>query len=199
MFKIAVLASTNGTALGAVMDEMRAGTMPGIELARVVSNIEDCGALQKARDFGCEAIFVEKQEGWKRADYDAALIEAVGEVDLVCLIGYMRILTPRFIQAYENRIINVHPSLLPKYGGKGWYGMKVHEGVIANGEAESGMSIHMVTEEVDSGEIVLQKKVALEPGETPESLKDKIQALEKSAYPEAIRLLAAQGSDKLGG
>lgn len=195
MFKVGVLASTNGTDLQAIIDEMKAGNMPGIELVRVVSNVKDCGALEKARGFGAEAIFVDPV-GKSREEYDEALVAAMGDVDLVCLIGYMRILTSVFIRAFAGRIINVHPALLPKYGGKGWYGMKVHEGVLASGDAESGMTIHYVDESVDGGPILLQKTVPIEEGETPESLKDKVQALEKQWYPEAVRLIAKENEEK---
>ncbi len=108
-------------------------------------------------------------------------------------MGYMRILTPIFIRVYSpTRILNVHPALLPKYGGNGWFGMKVHEAVVANSEKESGMTIHFVDFGVDSGPMVLQKKVALEHGETPESLRAKVLELEKQAYPEAIRQIARE-------
>ena len=189
MFRIAVLASTNGTDLGAIIDEMKAGKMPGIELVRVISNKENSGALDKARNFGVEAKFVED---------DADLIEAVGDVDLVCLVGYMKILKPDFVRAFDGRIINVHPALLPKYGGKGWYGMKVHEQVLADGEKETGMTIHFVDEGVDSGEILLQKSVVVNQGDTAEVLKAKVQELEKEGYPEAIRLLAELQNAKVG-
>lgn len=188
MFKIAVLASTNGTDLGAIIDEMKAGKMPGIELVRVVSNKADCGALDKARDFGVEAVFVEN---------DADLAKVVGDVDLVCLIGYMKILKADFVEAYRGRIINVHPSLLPKYGGKGWYGMKVQEAVLAAGDTETGMTIHFVDVGVDSGEILLQRRVVVSPGDTADILKAKVQELEKAGYPEAIRLIAERQNAKL--
>jgi phosphoribosylglycinamide formyltransferase 1 len=185
-FKIAVLASTNGTDLGAIIDEMKEGLMPGIELVRVVSNVEGCGALQKARDFGVEAVFVDPKED----GFDEGLVEAIGDVDLVCLIGYMKILAADFVKAFEGRIINVHPALLPKFGGPGFYGANVHRMVLDAGETETGMTIHFVTEEVDGGPIFIQAKVAVEDGDTPDTLKDKVQALEKKWYPEAIRLIS---------
>lgn len=194
--KIAVLASTNGTDLQAIMDEMKAGLMPGIELVRVVSNVRDCGALEKARAFGCGDIFVDPT-GKSREEFDHELVEAVGDVDLVCLIGYMRILSPVFVQAYEGRILNVHPALLPKYGGPGFYGANVHEAVLAAGEKETGMTIHFVTGEVDGGPIFIQKKVAIGPGDTADNLKAKVQALEKKWYPEAIRLISQGKKDKV--
>jgi phosphoribosylglycinamide formyltransferase-1 len=187
-FKIGVLASTRGTDLQAIFDEIDAGLMLGIEVSVVASNVEDCGALEKAQVHGTRAVFV-NPAGKSREEFDKELVKALGDVDLVCLIGYMKILTPVFVKAFEGKIINVHPALLPKYGGKGFYGENVHEAVLKNGEKMSGMTIHYVTEDVDGGPILLQKTVEIEPGETAESLKNKVQMLEKKYYPEAIRMV----------
>jgi phosphoribosylglycinamide formyltransferase 1 len=111
-------------------------------------------------------------------------------VDLVVLIGYMRILTPEFVHQFPHRIINVHPALIPKFSGSGFYGANVHEEVLKSKEKETGCTIHFVEEEVDAGEIIVQKKVAVDPSDTPETLKDKVQALEKKWYPEVIRWFA---------
>ncbi len=117
----------------------------------------------------------------------------MGAVDLVCLIGYMRILSPIFIDVYHPRnIVNVHPSLLPKYGGPGWYGMKVHQAVLANKDTESGMTIHFVDYGVDSGPPILQEKVPVLPDDTPETLKARVQMAEKAAYPRAIAQIVAE-------
>lgn len=197
MFTIGVLASTNGTDLQAIFEELNAGLMPGIEVKVVVSDKEKAGALEKARKQGVKAVWV-NPTGKNQEEFERELIVALGEVDLVCLIGFMRILGPTFIRHFSPRhILNVHPSLLPKYGGTGWYGMKVHEAVITNGEKESGMTIHFVDLGVDSGPPILQMKTAIAPNETPESLKIKVQELEKKAYPEAIRLIAQERSPKL--
>lgn len=187
-FKVGVLASTRGTDLEAIFDEIDAGLMPGVEISAVVSNVENCGALEKARSHGTPAIFVDPK-GKSKEEFDRELVAALGDVDLVCLIGYMKILTPVFVKAFKGKIINVHPALLPKYGGKGFYGQNVHEAVLANGEKESGMTIHFVTEDVDGGPILIQKTLEIEPGETAESLKNKVQMLEKKYYPEAIRMV----------
>lgn len=195
-FRIGVLASTNGTDLQAIMDEMSAGKMPGIELAVVASNVEDCGALKKARAFGAKAVFV-NPAGKSREEFDAELVKVLGGLDLICLIGYMRILSPVFVRAYEGKIINVHPALLPKYSGPGFYGANVHEAVLNAGEKETGMTIHFVTEGVDEGPILIQKRVAIETGDTAESLKEKVQVLEKKWYPEAIRLISEGKIDKI--
>lgn len=193
-FKLGILASGNGTDLDAIYKEMDLGLLPDVEVVAVLSDKETAPALEKARARGIRAEWVnprnEVGEILPREEYDAELAARLGEVDLVCLIGYMRILTPAFIRVYSpTRILNVHPSLLPKYGGNGWYGMKVHEAVIANQEKESGMTIHFVDFGVDSGPTVLQMKVPVDPEDTPETLRAKVLEVEKQAYPQAIRLL----------
>lgn len=189
-FKLGVLASGNGTDLDAIYAEMDSGKMPGIEVVLVLSNKAQATVLEKAHARGIKALFVEAN-GKSKEEYDAELAKLMKEaaVDLVCLIGYMKVLSPVFINEFPRQIINVHPALLPKYGGYGWYGMKVHEEVLAAGEKESGMTIHYVDIGVDSGAMILQEKVAIEPGETPETLRTKILELEKKAYPEAVRMI----------
>lgn len=189
-FRLAILASGNGTDLDAIYEEMDAGKLPGVEIAVVLSDKEKAPVLEKARARGIRAEFVDPA-GKSREEYDAELVKAVGGVDLVCLIGYMRILSHVFVQAFPRQIINVHPALLPKYGGNGWYGMKVHEAVLANGEKESGMTIHYVDLGVDSGATILQEKVPVLPTDTPETLRARVLELEKKAYPEAIRQIMA--------
>jgi phosphoribosylglycinamide formyltransferase-1 len=191
MLKIGVLASTKGTDLQAIIDEMKTGKMPGIELAVVVSNKKNAHALERARTQGYPAVFVDPK-GETPEEYDADLAEVLKEygVDLVVLVGYMRILTPGFVRRFPRRIINVHPALMPKFSGKGFYGANVHEEVLKAGEKETGCTIHFVDEGVDTGEIIVQRKVAVEPGDTPETLKEKVQALEKKWYPEVIRWFA---------
>lgn len=190
MFRIAVLASTKGTDLQAIIDEIQAGKMLGIELSVVISNKKNCYALRRAQEQGFEAVFVDPKEK-SREEFDQEMIKVLEghNVDLIVLVGYMRILTPKFIQKFKHRIINVHPSLIPKYCGKDFYDKGVHEAVLAAGEKQSGMTIHYVDEGVDTGEIILQKTVDIIPGETPESLKAKVQELEKKWYPEVIREL----------
>lgn len=188
-FKIGVLASGNGTDLAAIFCEMDAGKMPKeIEITVVISDVETSKALEKARARNIRAVFV-NPHGKTREDYDKELIEELGDVDLVCLIGYMRILSQPFVRHFARRIINVHPALLPKYGGEGWFGMKVHEGVLANKEKESGMTIHYVDFGVDSGPTIIQEKVPVYDNDTPETLRARTLEVEKRCYPEAIRLL----------
>jgi phosphoribosylglycinamide formyltransferase-1 len=191
MFRIGVLASTKGTDLQAIIDEMKAGKMPGIKLEVVISNKKNAYALERARNQGYKAIFIDPR-GKTREEYDSELAKNFIEhkVDLVCLIGYMRILSPQFIRKYPGRIINVHPALMPKFSGEGFYGANVHEEVLKAKEKETGCTIHFVDEGVDTGEIIVQKKVQVTPEETPETLKEKVQALEKKWYPEVIRWFA---------
>lgn len=187
-FKLGILASGNGTDLDAIYQEMDEGKMPGIEVSIVVSNVQDAPVLEKALARGVRAEFIDPK-GKTKEEYDEELVWLMQEarVGLVCLIGYMKILTPMFVRAFPRHIINVHPALLPKYGGNGWYGMKVHEAVLANHEKESGMTIHYVDFGVDSGPTILQEKVPVLSGDTPERLKARVQEAEKKAYPEAIR------------
>jgi phosphoribosylglycinamide formyltransferase-1 len=194
-FKIAVLASTRGTDLQAIIDEMKAGKMPGIELAIVISNKKDCYALQRAREQGYKTLFIDPataEQHSPEGNFDTQLIAALDneKIDLIVLVGYMKILSSQFVRHFKNRIINIHPALLPKFGGKNFYGKSVHEAVLAAGERETGMTIHYVDEGVDTGKIILQKKITIDPADTAETLKEKVQNLEKKYYPEVIRQLA---------
>ncbi len=188
---IAVLASTNGTDLQAIIDEMEAGKMPGINLKLVASN-KECPALERAKKHKIPTLYIDP-ENKSREEFDQLLIHALQaeKIDLIVLVGYMRILTPEFIKTFPKRIINVHPSLIPKYSGRDFYGKSVHEAVLANHETETGMTIHYVDEGVDTGEIILQKSCPVTPQDTPETLKKKVQILEKLHYPEVIRKLTS--------
>jgi phosphoribosylglycinamide formyltransferase-1 len=193
MFRIAVLASTRGTDLQAIIDEMKAGKMPGIELAIVISNKEDAYALQRAKEQGYKALFIDPK-GKSREDFDQEMLQILEaeKVDLIVLVGYMRILSVPFVKAFPKRIINVHPALIPKFCGKNFFGANVHEAVLQAHEKETGMTIHYVEEGVDTGEIIIQKTCPVLPNDTPDTLKDRVQALEKQWYPEVIRQLAKQ-------
>lgn len=190
-FKIGVLASTKGTDLQAIIDEINDGKMPGIEIAVVLSNKKKAYALERARLQEVKALFV-SPKGKTREEYDIELAKILKEheVDLVCLIGYMRILSPEFVKQFPGRIINVHPALMPKFSGPGFYGANVHEEVLKSGDKETGCTIHIVDEGVDTGEILIQKTVKVTEDDTPDTLKDKVQALEKKWYPEVIRRFA---------
>jgi phosphoribosylglycinamide formyltransferase 1 len=189
-YKIAVLASTRGTVLQAIMAEMEAGQMPGIELVGILSN-KDCGAIDKAAESGY-ANFVFNSDEKSREEFDAELLVKLEEldVDLVVMAGYMRIASKAFVDKYRGQIINVHPSLLPAFPG----GMSksVHKAVLESDVKKTGCTIHLVDESVDGGKILLQKECEISENETIESLKEKVQTLEKQAMPEVIRNFAAE-------
>ena len=194
MFRIAVLASTKGTDLQAIIDEMKSGKMQGIELAVVISNKKNCYALQRAREQGYKTVFVNPKNRTQE-QFDQKMAEILGKenVDLIVLVGYMRILTRKFVESFKNKIINVHPALIPKYCGKDFFGKSVHEAVLAAKEHETGMTIHYVEEGVDTGKIILQKKCPVLPNDTVETLKERVQELEKKWYPEMIRRISSLG------
>lgn len=195
MFRIAVLASTKGTDLQAIIDEMKEGKMSGIELACVISNKRDCYALERAKVQGYKTYFI-NPKGKTREEFDLEVAEILEKekVDLIVLVGYMRILSQKFVRKFKNKIINIHPALIPKFCGKNFFGANVHEAVLKAGEKETGMTIHYVDEGVDTGKIILQKKVRVDPNDTAETLKSKVQALEKKWYPKVIRQLALKKS-----
>lgn len=188
--RIAVLASTRGTDLQAIIDEIKAGRLKA-ELACVVSNDRHCYALERARAQGFKTYWIDPKDH-SRVEFDRELVKILKSenIDLIALAGYMRILTAYFIGEFRGKIINVHPALLPKYGGKHFYGDKVHEAVLKAGEKESGITIHFVEENVDAGPIILQKTCAVLTNDSVETLKARVQALEKEWYPKVIQEFA---------
>ena len=185
---LAVFASTRGTDLQAIIDAIKKGELENIDLKFVLSNKADCYALQRARSAGFQTVFIEPKNK-TREEFDAECLKIcqAEKIDLILLIGFMRIMMPIIIRQYQNRIMNIHPSLLPKYPGMD---LDVHSEVIKNHETESGCTLHWVTEELDSGPIILQKKVSLDKDETPESLKTKVQAKEQAVILEGLSLFA---------
>ncbi len=185
--RIGVLASTNGTNLQALIDDLKLDNSL-YEIVCVVSNVYDAGALDKARIAQIPTVYLDPS-GKKRTEYDEKLVQVLKRynVELVCLIGYMKLLTSSFVKAFPDRIINVHPSLIPAYAGKGYFGMIVHESVIADGCKVSGMTIHLVNEELDGGKILVQKTCEINKTDTVETLKNKVQSLEKEWYPKVVK------------
>ncbi|MBP3686267.1 MAG: phosphoribosylglycinamide formyltransferase [Clostridia bacterium] len=173
MKNIAVLVSGGGTNLQALIDAERSGVITSGKITLVLSNKEGAYALTRAQNAGIKAhAVVEKDPDLLCKKLLAELEKA--KIDVVVLAGFLAILTPEFVSAYERRIINIHPALLPKYGGKGYYGLHVHRAVLAAGETVSGATVHFVTAGVDQGEIIAQKEVAVLEGDTPESLQQRI-------------------------
>ncbi|MFZ1840329.1 MAG: phosphoribosylglycinamide formyltransferase [Leptotrichiaceae bacterium] len=197
MFKIAVLVSGGGTNLQEIIDN--------IENKRLNCKIEyiiadrDCYSLERGRKYNIKSVLLDKKEyGNKLSNEINKVLE--NKVDLIVLAGYLSIIDKDFISNWSNKIINIHPSLLPKYGGKGMYGMNVHEAVIANKEKKSGCTVHFVDVDIDTGKILLQRKVDVSNNETPESLQKKVLKEEHQLLIEAIEKVISDSviSDKGG-
>ncbi len=188
---LAVLISGRGSNLQSILEACQDPTFPA-EVKLVISNKADAYGLVRAQKMGIPTSVVAHKDFSSREEFERALItaiEAAGPIDLVCLAGFMRVLTPLFIARWENRLINIHPSLLPAYKG-----LHTHERAIAAGEKVAGCTIHFVTSGVDEGPIILQKSVPVLPNDTPDSLAERVLAQEHLAYPEAISLLAQKNS-----
>jgi phosphoribosylglycinamide formyltransferase-1 len=183
--KVGILGSTRGTALQGILDAVAADALD-VEIALVISDKQAAPILERAARHGVRALFL-SPAGLKREEYDQQVSEALRDAgaELVLMIGYMRIVSHEFVQAWRGRLLNVHPSLLPAFGGLMNRG--VHEAVLEAGVSEAGCTIHQVTEEVDSGPVVLQKRCPVLPDDTVEMLKDRVQALEQAAFVEVLR------------
>ena len=187
MIKLGILGSTNGTDLQAILDSIASGELNG-EVSVVLSNRKNAYILERAKNHNVPAFFnSHKEKSRKEFDAEMTIILKEHAVDLVLLIGFMRILSAKFCQEWHDRLLNVHPSLLPKYAGG--VDTNVHESVLKNGDTETGCTIHFVTDEVDAGPILIQKKCNVEPDETVDTLKTKVQKLEGVAFIEAIQLI----------
>ncbi len=185
MTRVGVLVSGRGSNLQALIDAQQRGEL-GAEIALVFSNVEDAAALQRARQAGIPALFRDHR-GRKREEFDAevvALLRAHG-VEIVCLAGYMRLLSPLFVRAFPGRILNVHPALLPSFPG-----LDAQRQAFEHGVKVSGATVHLVDEGLDSGPIVAQEAVAVLPGDSVETLSARILEAEHRIYPRAVRALA---------
>ena len=187
--RVGVFASGYGSNLQALLDAAAAGAP--YEVAVVLANIADAPALDRARRAGVPAHFVDHR-GRPRQDFEADLVQILREAhgDLVCLAGFMRILSPWFVAQFPGRILNIHPALLPTFGGPGMYGLRVHEAVLAARATQSGCTIHQVDETVDGGPIVAQATVSVLPGDTPATLAARVAEAEHRLYPVVVRAIA---------
>lgn len=193
MLKLAILVSGGGTNLQAIFDAIDAGKITNASVSVVISNNKDAYALERAKKHGAEALCIAPKDFSDREDFNAALLHALEdrEIDLVVLAGYLVVVPPCVIEAYENRIINIHPSLIPSFCGKGCYGLHVHEKALARGVKVSGATVHFVDEGTDTGPIILQKPVPVEDGDTPEILQRRImEQAEWVILPQTIDLIA---------
>ena len=187
MIKLGVIGSTNGTDLQAVLDAIAYGELVA-KVSVVISNNEKAHILDRAKNNDITAVFI-PHSGKTREEFDNEMTAVLknNQIDLILLIGFMRILSSEFCLEWQDRLLNVHPSLLPKYGGG--VDTSVHEEVLKNGDAVTGCTIHFVTEDVDGGPILIQKKCDVVQNDTIDSLKTKVQALEGRAFIEAIQLI----------
>lgn len=193
MFRVAVLVSGGGTNLQAIIDRVKDGSLPGVGIVRVISNNAGAYALTRAKNAGIEGVTVSPKEYETRELFNKALLRAVKEAspDLIVLAGFLVTIPPELIREYPDRIINIHPSLIPSFCGKGCYGLHVHEKALARGVKVTGATVHFVNEGLDSGPIILQKPVAVEDGDTPGILQKRVmEQAEWIILPRAIGLIA---------
>ncbi|WP_157148138.1 phosphoribosylglycinamide formyltransferase [Brachyspira pilosicoli] len=187
MFNIAVLISGGGSNLKSLIDNQKEYYKINVVIAD-----RDCGGLNIAREANIDAVLIDRKE------YREKLSKKIDEelkkynIDLIVLAGYLSIVDSNFISKWKNKIINIHPSLLPKFGGKGMYGMKVHEAVIKNKEKESGCTVHYVTDTIDGGDIIMQNKVNVLEDDTPEILQKRVLVEEHKILPATVIKLASQ-------
>lgn len=193
MLRIVVCVSGGGTNLQVIIDAVKDGTVTNTQIAGVISNNRNAFALERAKEAGVPAVCVSPKDYSDRERFNEALLDAVNQMqpDLIVLAGFLVTVPARMIAAYENKIINIHPSLIPSFCGVGYYGLKVHEGALARGVKISGATVHFVDDGTDTGPIILQKAVTVEPDDTPKTLQQRImEEAEWKILPEAIDLIA---------
>lgn len=193
MLKLAVLVSGGGTNLQAIIDSIADGRITNAEIAVVISNNKNAFALERAKKHGIDAVCISPKDYGTRAAFNEALLAKIQsyEADLVVLAGCLVVIPEIMVKAYPNRIINIHPALIPSFCGTGYYGLKVHEGVLERGVKVTGATVHFVDEGTDTGPIILQKAVEVRQGDTPKVLQQRVmEEAEWKIMPEAINLIA---------
>lgn len=193
--RIAVLVSGGGTNLQALIDAQAAGKIPAGEIALVLSNRKNAYALERAQKAGIKRCVLSKYMQPDSERYDAQLLAVLKEnkIDMIALAGFLGILGERVLAEYENRIVNIHPALIPSFCGMGYYGLRVHEEALRRGVKVTGATAHLVNGEVDGGPILLQKAVEVREGDTPEILQRRVmEEAEWELLPEAVRIISEQ-------
>lgn len=191
MLHLGLLASHGGTNMQAIIDACQAGRLQAVPRV-VISNNAGSGALERARQAGIPAVHLSSRTHADPAALDSAILATLQShgVTLVCLAGYMRRLGPRTLAAYHHRVLNIHPALLPRFGGRGFYGERVHQAVLAAGEVESGPTVHLVDGEYDHGRVLAQRRVPVLPGDDAASLAARVLVQEHLIYPETLQRIA---------
>lgn len=192
LLRLGFLASHNGSNMQAIIDACKTGRLAARPCA-VISNNSRSGALDRARAEGIPAFHLSGQTHPDPGALDGAILDALRqhEVEIVCLAGYLKRLGPQTLAAYQGRVLNIHPALLPRFGGEGFYGQAVHEAVLAAGEKESGATVHLVDEEYDHGPILAQARVPVLPGDTPDTLAARVLEQEHQLYAATLQKIAA--------
>ena len=191
--KIAVFVSGGGTNLQAIIDNTKTGILQDIEIVLVLSSSPDAYALTRAADNGIKSVVLRSADFADKAEWDQKVVEEVkaSGAELVVLAGYLSLLGPKIVSEYSNRIINIHPALIPSFCGKGYYGLHVHEKVLERGAKVTGATVHFVDEDLDHGPILLQKAVDVKEGDTPQILQRRVmEEAERILLPRAISLIA---------
>ena len=193
MLNVVVLVSGGGTNLQAIIDAVESGAITNTKIVGVISNNQNAYALERAKKHGIAGQCISPKQFSSRAEFNEKFIKAVDEMqpDLIVLAGFLVVIPPAMIEKYRNRIINIHPSLIPSFCGTGFYGLKVHEAALARGVKVVGATVHYVDEGTDTGPIILQKAVEVEQGDTPEELQRRVmEQAEWKILPKAIDLIA---------
>lgn len=193
MLKLAVLVSGGGTNLQAIIDAVEGGTITNARVSVVISNNKNAYALERAKKYGIEALCVSPKDYDSRDAFNEAFLDKLNsyQADLVVLAGFLVVIPEQMIRQYQNRMINIHPSLIPAFCGTGFYGLKVHEGALKRGVKVTGATVHFVDEGTDTGPIILQKPVEVLDSDTPEILQRRVmEEAEWQILPKAIDLIA---------
>jgi phosphoribosylglycinamide formyltransferase-1 len=191
--RLAVFCSGTGSNFKALFHAIIERELPA-EIVLCVSNRSQCGAMDFAKEYGIEALHLSETQFSTHEDFSRAMLRALQErrIDLILLAGYLRKIPDAVVTAWPEKIVNIHPSLLPQFGGSGMYGMRVHEAVIASGETRSGATVHFVNEEYDKGRIIMQNHVPVLTGDTPEKLAERVLRCEHRLYPDALEKLLSE-------
>lgn len=193
MLNVLVLVSGGGTNLQAIIDSVESGDITNTKIVGVISNNQNAYALERAKNHGIKGLCISPKQFETRAEFNEKFLEAVDEMqpDLIVLAGFLVVIPPEMIKKYQNRIINIHPSLIPAFCGTGFYGLKVHEAALARGVKVVGATVHFVDEGTDTGPIILQKAVEVKEQDTPEVLQRRVmEQAEWKILPHAIDLIA---------